>query len=405
MKKIKIVLIFLFGILIGGSIMRFWPSDFFDNILKWKNEEQNELDYFKNKYERFETLDELLNFWYYDYEKIDEEDMIKWAIKAYIDAIKDPYTVYMDAEQNNGFLGSLEWEENFEWIWAAVTKKEYYIQIEEVLKESPAMKAGLRPLDRIIAIDTGYVENESLEESVARIKWPAGSNVSLIIERYEKDDKREVFEITIIRETINIPSVESEIFEINTKKIWYIEIFLIGEETENIFKKEVNKLKSEWVEGIILDLRGNGWWLMPVAVEVVSHFITKWQLVVSANYKWYQDEKYYSKWFAEFEWLKTIVLIDWMTASAGEIIAIALQEQAGAKLLWTNSFGKWTIQTLDEFRDGDSLKYTIWKRFPPSDKNIDNIWIKPDIIVEFDMENYLENNIDNQLEEAKNLFK
>ncbi|MCK9467223.1 MAG: S41 family peptidase [Candidatus Absconditabacterales bacterium] len=405
MKKIKIILIFLFGVLIGGSIMRFGPSDFFDNILKGKNEEQSELDYFKNKYERFETLDELLNFGYYDYEKIDEEDMIKGAIKAYIDAIKDPYTVYMDAEQNNGFLGSLEGEENFEGIGAAVTKKEYYIQIEEVLKESPAMKAGLRPLDRIIAIDTGYVENESLEESVARIKGPAGSNVSLIIERYEKDDKREVFEITIIRETINIPSVESEIFEINTKKIGYIEIFLIGEETENIFKKEVNKLKSEGVEGIILDLRGNGGGLMPVAVEVVSHFITKGQLVVSANYKGYQDEKYYSKGFAEFEGLKTIVLIDGMTASAGEIIAIALQEQAGAKLLGTNSFGKGTIQTLDEFRDGDSLKYTIGKRFPPSDKNIDNIGIKPDIIVEFDMENYLENNIDNQLEEAKNLFK
>jgi carboxyl-terminal processing protease len=72
--------------------------------------------------------------------------------------------------------------------------------------------------------------------------------------------------------------------------------------------------------------------------------------------------------------------------------------------LGTNTFGKGTIQTLDEFSDWDSLKYTIWKRFPASDKNIDNIWIKPDITVEFDMESYLENNVDNQLEEAKSLF-
>lgn len=403
MKKFKIVLIFLLGILIGGSIMRFWPNDFFDKIFVW-TEEQSELDYYKNKYNRFEALDEVLRLWYYDYEKINQDDMIKWAIKAYIDSIKDPYTVYMDAEQNSGFLGSLEWEENFEGIWAAVSKKEYYIQIEEVLKESPAMKAGLRPLDRIIAINTWYVKNESLDESIARIKWPAGTDVSLIIERYEKDDKREVFEVTITRENINLPSVESSVFEINGKKIWYIEMFLIWEETENIFKKEVSKLKSEWVEGIILDLRGNGWWLMPVAVEIVSHFVPKWQLIVSAKYKWYTDEKYYSRWFGEFEWIKTVVLIDWMTASAGEIIATALQEQAGAKLLGTNTFGKGTIQTLDEFSDWDSLKYTIWKRFPASDKNIDNIWIKPDITVEFDMETYLENNVDNQLEEAKSLF-
>ena len=236
MKKLKIVLIFLLGILIGGSIMRFWPNDFFDKIFVW-TEEQSELDYYKNKYNRFEALDEVLRLWYYDYEKINQDDMIKWAIKAYIDSIKDPYTVYMDAEQNSGFLGSLEWEENFEGIWAAVSKKEYYIQIEEVLKESPAMKAGLRPLDRIIAINTWYVKNESLDESIARIKWPAGTDVSLIIERYEKDDKREVFEVTITRENINLPSVESSVFENNGKKIWYIEMFDMRRDRKYIQKR------------------------------------------------------------------------------------------------------------------------------------------------------------------------
>ncbi len=405
MRIIRYALMLLFGILIGGAIMRFGPSNIFDNIFNLVDQQESELNYLKNKYERFEALDQILKWGHYDYEKINKDDMIRSALKAYIDWIDDPYTVYMDAEQNSGFLWSLEWEENFEWIGAAVTKKEYYIQIEEVLKESPAMKAWLRPLDRIIVINTWYVKDETLEEAVKRIKWPSGSEVTLTIERYENEDKRDIFEITIVRENINLPSASSEIFEINGKKIWYIEIFLIWEETENIFKKEVNKLKSEWIDGIILDLRWNGWWLMPIAVEIASHFIPKWKLVVSARYKWYEDENYYSKWFGEFEWIKTIVLIDGMTASAGEIIALALQEQIWAKLLWTNTFGKWTIQTLDEFKDGDSLKYTIWKRFPPSDKNIDWVWIKPDIEIEFNMENYLENNIDNQLEEAKNMFK
>lgn len=406
MKKINGILLFLFWILFGGIIIKFVPGDFVNNnFLQSEDEKENELEYFKKKYERFETLDDVLKSWYYEYEKIKNDDMMVWAVKSYIDSINDPYTVYMDAEQNSWFLGSLEGEENFEWIGAAVTKKEYYIQIEEVLKESPAMKAWLMPLDRIIMIDSGYVKEESLDDAVKRIKWPAWSSVSLAIERYGKDEKRELFEISINRENINLPSVSSEIFDINNKKIWYIEMFLIWEETENIFKKEVNKLKKEWIDWIILDLRWNGWWLMPISVEIVSHFIAQWDLVVSAKYKWYEDEKYYSKWFGEFEWIKTVVLIDWMTASAGEIIALALQEQAWAKLLGDTSFGKWTIQTLEEFNDGDSLKYTIWRRFPPSDKSIDWIWIKPDIIVEFDIENYIEKSIDNQLEEAKNIFK
>lgn len=405
MKIIKSTLLLLFGILIGGIIMKFGPSNIFDDVFKSVDKKESELNYLKDKYERFENLDEILKWWYYDYEKINQEDMIRSAVKAYIDWIDDPYTVYMDADQNSGFLWSLAWEENFEWIGAAVTKKEYYVQIEEVLKESPAMKAWLKPLDRIIAIDTWYVKDETLDESVKRIKGPAWSKVNLTIERYENEDKKNIFDIIIFRDSINLPSVSSEIFEINDKKIWYIEVFLIWEETENIFKKEITKLESEWIDGIILDLRWNGWWLMPIAVEITSHFIPKWELVVSAKYKWYGNENYYSKGFGEFELTKVVVLIDGMTASAGEIIAMALQEQIWAKLLGTNTFGKGTIQTLDEFKDGDSLKYTIWKRFSPSDKNIDWIWIKPDIEIEFDMENYLENNIDNQLEEAKNMFK
>jgi carboxyl-terminal processing protease len=144
---------------------------------------------------------------------------------------------------------------------------------------------------------------------------------------------------------------------------------------------------------------------MPIAVEIVSHFVAKWKLVVSAKYKWYENENYYSKWYGEFEWIDTIVLIDGMTASAWEIIAMALQEQAWAKLVWTTSFGKGTIQTMEEFNDGDSLKYTIWKWFAPSEKNINHIWVDPDVTIEFWMENYINNDYDNQLEEAKSMLE
>jgi len=403
MKKINWILLLLLWILIGWAVIKFGPQDFVNQYIL-KSNGTDELDYFRARYERFEIINNILEQWYYDYDKIDYNNMLKNAIKSYVDGIDDPYTIYMDADQNSWFLVSLEGEENFEWIGAVVNKKDYYILVEEVIKESPAFKSGLKALDRIIMIDSWYVENESLDESVDRIKWPAWSKVHLAIERYNKEWKREILELDIMRDSINIPSVTSEIIKIDNKKIWYIEVFIIWEETENLFKKEVANLKKTWVDGIVLDLRWNGGWLMPIAVEIVSHFIEKWKLVVSAKYKWYEDEKLYSKWFGEFEWLKTVVLIDSMTASAWEIIAMALQEQIWAKLVGTTTFGKWTIQTLDEFDDGDSLKYTIWKWFAPSNKNIDGIWVAPDITVEFDADSYLNNNIDNQLEEAKNLF-
>lgn len=388
----------LFWALIWWAIMRFSGLEISYSLFKNQVSQKS-----GNIYKYFENVDNILKVWYYDYEKIDKEKMVEEALKAYVDSIWDPYTVYMNSDQNSWFLNSLEWEEDFEWIWAIVTKKEYYIQIEEVLKDSPSFKAWLKPLDRITMINTWYVENETLDESVNRIKWLAGTFVKLTIERFNWE-KKEIIEKEIKRESIKIPSVLSEVLDVEWKKIWYIEIFLIWEETENIFKREVNELKKQDIEWIILDLRWNGWWLMPIAVEIVSHFVKKWELVVYADYKWYQNEEFYSKWFGDFEWIETVVLIDWLTASAWEIIAMALQEQAWAKLIWVKTFGKGTIQTLEEFDNGDSLKYTIWKRYAPSKRNIDKTGVSPDIVVEFDLDKYLSGWVDNQLEEAKNLF-
>ena len=131
----------------------------------------------------------------------------------------------------------------------------------------------------------------------------------------------------------------------------------------------------------------------------------KWQLIVAAKYRWYSDTNYYSKWYWDLEWMKTIVLIDWLTASAWEIIALALHEQIWATLIWTTTFWKWSIQTILPFDDWDSIKYTVWARYPPSDMSVNEIWASPDIVVEFDADAYTNDDIDNQLEEAKNLFK
>lgn len=405
MKYLKYVFLLILWILTWLVIARYSTDNFITHYVLNKNIQEHESDYYINKYNRFEDIDGILQNQYYDYSGLDKSIMIEDAVKSYVDGIWDPYTVYMDADTNNSFMDDLEWESDFEWIWAVVSKKDYYILIEELIKDAPAYNAWLKPLDRIVQINWEYVQDLSLNEAVDKMKWKRWTSVFVKIERVIDEDQTEVLEIEIIRDKITIPSLSTKILNVWTKKIWYIEISMIWEETENIFKKEISNLVNQNLDGMIIDLRWNWWWLMNIAVQIVSHFIPKGKLVVESRYAWFSDEFYTSKWYWEFEWMKLVVLVDWLTASAGEIIALALQEQTNATILWTRTFWKWTIQTLHQFSDGASLKYTIWKRFPPSWLTIDKVWITPDIVVEFDSKWYISENIDNQLEEAKSLFK
>lgn len=413
MKKIKLIIIFTLGILVGffswqlktqinastRPIIREGKLDVeqlinsISDTLDTKN-----LNLIDTKYERFETVYDILQDNYYDTEKLDDVSMIEKAVKAFVDAIDDPYTVYMDSAQNSGFMGELKWETDIEGIWAVVTKKDYYIMIEEVIKGSPAYQAGLMALDRIIMVGSDSVKDLSVDEAVSMIRWPKWSTVILTIERISKDEEKEILEKKVIRDKLSIPSVNSEVFD---EKIGYINISIIGEETEHLFQQTIKEFKEQDVEGIILDLRWNGWGLLPIAVEIASHFVPEDEIIVTAKYKTYEDEVYKSKGYKDLQGMPIVILIDGLTASAGEIIALALQEQIRAIIVGTQSFGKGSIQTMDEFKDNASLKYTIGKRYSPNDENVDKIWIKPDISIEFDVELYTENRTDNQLEKAK----
>lgn len=423
MKKIAIIWLFGAGILVGALSLNalsfftvnntHWPlvstsmdiQQIIQNLTQ--SMQKKNLTITKDRYKRFEEVFSVLENGYYDQSKLNSGAMIKQAVKALVNAIEDPYTVYLDNEEYAWFQEDLKGTSDLEWIGAVVAKKDYYIMIEEVLKDSPAFKAWLRPLDRIIAVEQQSTKDETVNEAVLRIRWPKGTTVTLTIERPNfNDDTKEIFDVVVTRDKLTIPSVTNEILTLQwDKKVAHMTISMIGEETENILKKELLEIKEQNIQGIILDLRGNWWWILPISVQIASHFIPKNALVVSAKYQWYPDEVFNSLGYNDFSDMPVIVLIDSMTASAGEIIALALQEQIGATLIGTQTFGKWSIQTLYEFDDQDSLKYTIGKRYSPSGKNIDKEWVTPDIVIEFNPEQYTESQIDNQLEEAKKVME
>ena len=363
----------------------------------------SQIEHFIKKYERFEEIQQVLNQEYVDQKLLlsGEKSMLNSAVKAYVDGLGDPYTTYLDAVEFSGLQHELEWEGQIEGIWAVVGKKEYYIQIEEVIKGSPAFKAGLLPLDRIIMIGTGETKNLTTYEAVSLIRGKKWTKVKFWIERPQNSWENQYLVIEVERDTIDVPSVRSKILTHNNQKIWYIEISIFWEQTNKLLTRAISDSVNENVSGIVLDLRGNGGGLLPVAVDLAGHFLEPWTLVAKTDFYTYQKADYRAKGFGELKGFPIVVLIDKMSASASEILALALREQGpNVQILGTPSFWKGTIQTLKDFDDQTSLKYTVWKRFWPQWTSIDKIGITPDIEVAFDMTGYIEKKIDNQLGKA-----
>ncbi len=410
-NNIKVILSFFFGVM-----MTLLSVSFFFKIQE--NQFQKEyinLDISKiiqnfsskisisdnSRYNRFEEIYDVLKKEYWSWDLVNSGDMLDFAMKSFVDSIWDPFTSYMDVKQNKELMETLQGSSDFEWIWAYISKKNNWIRIEEVINNSPSYKAWLMTFDTIVQVDGKSILDMSLEQWIKLIKWPAWTKVTLTIIRKNKSWEWELKKFDVIRDKVKIFSVKWEMF---SWWIWYLKISSVWEETADLFEKEAKYLKDQWMQKLILDLRWNWGWILDVAVDILSNFVPKWEIVVSAKYRKYPNKDYKSKGYWLLQWMPLVVLVDSMTASAWEIIAMALVELSNAKLVWTQTFGKWTIQIVHPFADQSSLKYTIWKRYSPDWNNIHGTWYFTWEELSFDRSWYINNDIDNQLESAKKYF-
>lgn len=398
-EREKMILIFTLGIFVWGVLI-FWRGY---RISAATNTLLSEIGH---KYLRMEQISQLLSGEYYDKEEFlsGQKNMIENATKAFVDGLGDPYTSYLDAEQFSGLQTELEGEGQIEGIWAVVGKKDYYIQVEEVVKDSPAFKAGVLPLDRIIMIGTGETKDLSTMEAVQKIRGPKGTKVQLFLERVEKTREKSYLEKVVERGIIDVPSVRSKILNQSWVLLGYLEVSIFGDQTNRLFTRAISELLEAKVKGIILDLRGNGGGLLTSAVELAGHFLPKGTLITKTKYSNFKPIDYQSKGFWELEKFPLVVLIDKLSASSSEILSLALKEQLNAQLVGTESFWKGSIQTLYDFDDGTSLKYTIGKRFWPKGTTIDKKGIQPDVELPFDFTGYVEKGVDNQLQKAQEIL-
>lgn len=416
MKKVKIIYIFVLWILfwISSSLMvgYFYFGSNFQSSQTVSLDSNNIISSIKSwlksvcvwpttgQYAKFDTVWNVLKDQYFDKEKLDKDKMIENSMKWFVDAIWDPYSVYFTAKENQSFQSDLKWEKDFEWIWAVVAKKEDWVMIEEVIKWSPAYKAWLRPLDVILEINWEKTKNMTVADAVSKIRGPKWTEVELMI--YRANEKENVTKVKVARDKIVVPSVMWKVYNLTWNvNVGYVNISIIWEDTEKALSNWINENKNNKLSWIILDLRWNWGGYLPIAWEIVSHFVPKDKVVVTTKYRVYPAETYKSKGYGQLQWIPVIVMVDGLSASASEIIAAALKDTIGAKLLWTKTFGKGSIQTIFDLSNWASMKYTIGKWYTPNWENVDGKWIQPDISIEFDKKLYSEKEYDNQLEKAK----
>lgn len=393
----KVFMIFLTSF-IAGIIFSYYLGNYYDFwMLKsgsWttqtlKNTYQDELDL-----SEFWEVYNILKQEYYSAEEVSKEDLENGAIKGLVEALGDRHSEFMDPETNEKFQEILSWD--FEWIGAVVEKVPLWVKVERILKGSPAKKAGILARDILIEANETDLSELDLYDAVEKIKGDAWTTVVLKVLRSGEPD---FLEITVVRDKIQIPSVESEILE---EGVGYIAINMYGETTSAEFKKALEEMKEKEANGLIIDVRDNGGWYLQSAVEILSEFVEDGEILVQTRYRdSLFNKNYYSSNRGIFE-KKIVVLVNGNSASASEITAGALREYGKAIVVWEKTYGKGSVQQPFDITKS-LLKLTIAQWFTPNGNSIEEKGITPDIEVLFEKEDY-ENDFDRQLEEAKKVL-
>jgi len=306
-------------------------------------------------------------------------------------ATGDPYTEYFNPEAAKKLNDQIDG--SFSGIGAVLGKdSDGNLIVVSPIAGSPAEKAGIKAQDIISQIDSASTTGMNTDEAVTRIRGDKGTKVTLKIVR--KDTQ--ALSITITRDDITIPSVTSKTLDGN---IGYLQISQFTEDTVKLASEAADKFKQAGVKGIVLDLRGDPGGILPVAVDVSSLWLPAGKIVLTERRGGTIVKTHTSDGTATLQGIPTVVLIDGGSASASEIVAGALRDNNVATLMGVTSFGKGSVQEINELPGGAELKVTIARWYTPGGKNIDKQGIKPD--KEVKLPDDLKEGQDPQLDAAK----
>ncbi|WP_026688324.1 S41 family peptidase [Alteribacter aurantiacus] len=304
-------------------------------------------------------------------EELDEDELMEGAINGMLEVLDDPYSVYMDEATAREFMDSLD--SSFEGIGAEVSMTNGKVTIVAPFRDSPAEKAGLRPNDQIVGIDGDSIEGLSLYEAVLQIRGEKGTTVTLTIERPGVSDD---LKIDVIRDTIPIETVTSEVIEQDGATIGVLEIRSFAESTARDFEEKLFELEEDGIDGLIIDVRGNPGGLLQSVEDIGKLLVPGGEPIVQIENRSGERIRHVSNLEEEKEY-PIATLINEGSASASEILAAALKEAGGHHVVGETTFGKGTVQQTIPLGDGSDLKLTLFRWLTSAGNDINESGVEP----------------------------
>ena len=349
-------------------------------------------------YQKIDLFSEVLEKIKKDYvDDVNQAEVMDAAINGVLQSL-DPYSGYMDPEmfvnmetETKGAFGGLGIEVGME---AGVVK------VISPIDDTPASRAGVKAGDYIILINDTQVQGKTLMEAVNLMRGPVGTPIEITIRRV---GKKKAIVLKIVREIIQIKSVTAKVIDNN---IGYFRLTSFNENSGQQLKSKIDEFKSEnEINKYILDLRNNPGGLLSQAIKISDFFLDDGEIVSTRGRNKRENRKWFAKKGDQIDGKPLIVLINYGSASASEIVAGALKDHKRAILIGKNSYGKGSVQSIIPLKNKGAIRLTISKYYLPSGKSISEVGIVPDFEVEEENEDFVINTTsDNQLNFAVNLF-
>jgi carboxyl-terminal processing protease len=330
-------------------------------------------------------------------DEVDQSKSMDSAINGLLQSL-DPYSAYMTPESFEGMRTETSGE--FGGLGIEVGMEAGVVKVISPIDNTPASKAGLKAGDYIVKINNTQVQGKSLMEAVELMRGPVGSSIEITVRR-RGVKKALIFNIT--REVIEVQSVKSELIDNN---IGYIRLTSFNENSSEQIKEKINKLnKNKDLKGYILDLRNNPGGLLSQAIKISDFFLDNGEIVSTRSRQASENRKWFAKKGDLTNGKTLIILINYGSASASEIVAGALKDHKRAIILGENSYGKGSVQSIIPLKNRGAIRLTIAKYYLPSGKSISEVGVTPDIEVAEGSDDFKFNSeTDNQLNFAIKLL-
>ena len=328
---------------------------------------------------------------------INQAEIMDAAINGVLQSL-DPYSAYMSPELFKSMQTDTKGE--FGGLGIEISMEAGVVKVISPIDDTPASKAGIKAGDYIVKIDNIQVQGKSLSEAVDLMRGPVGSGIDLTVRRR---GVKKALTFNIVREIIQISSVKTDLLE---KNIGYIRLTSFNENSGKQIEKEIKKFeKNNNVKSYILDLRNNPGGLLSQAIKISDYFLDNGEIVSTKSRKSSENRKWFAKKGDITNGKTLLVLINYGSASASEIVAGALKDHKRAILLGESSYGKGSVQSIIPLKNDGAIRLTVAKYYLPSGKSISEVGVTPDIEIAEGSDDFrIKTKTDNQLDYAIKLL-